>query len=207
MFTGIVQGKGLITAIADVCGQRKITVRLPENMCHHLQLGASIANNGCCLTITQIDGDAVSFDIMAETLSKTNLSQLKVGDEVNLERAARLGDEIGGHLMSGHIMTTTEITQIIHQEANRTIFFRLPENLKSYIFPKGFIGLDGCSLTIGEVSPESFNVHLIPETLSRTLFGKRQVGDAINLEIDPQIQAVVDTVRHYMDAQSATMTP
>ena len=171
-------------------------------MTEHLQIGASVANNGCCLTITQIDGDAVSFDLMKETLEKTNLGRLKTGDAVNLERAARFGDEIGGHVMSGHIMTTTQITRIERSEFNRTVWFALPPELKPYILSKGFVGLDGCSLTIGDVTETEFNVHLIPETLTRTLFGSRKEGDIINIEIDPQTQAVVDTVMRVMAQQN-----
>lgn len=195
MFTGIVQGTGKIVHIHQPSADfRSHTVALPEHMAHNLQIGASIAHNGCCLTITQINGNQATFDLMAETLAKTNLGNLKTGDSVNLERAARFGDEIGGHVMSGHIIATTPISRIEQNEHNRTLYFRLPPQLAAYILPKGFIGLDGCSLTIGDVSADEFNVHLIPETLQRTLFGTRQAGDAVNLEADPQTQAVVDTV-------------
>lgn len=195
MFTGIVQGMGRISAI-DAPGPdfRSHTVELPEHMAENLQIGASVSNNGCCLTITEIHGNKVRFDLMAETLDKTNLGALQTGDAVNLERAARFGDEIGGHVMSGHIIATTAITRIDESAHNRTLWFALPETLKPYILTKGFVGLDGCSLTIGDVTEQEFNVHLIPETLERTLFGTRRVGDIINIEIDPQTQAVVDTV-------------
>ncbi len=173
---------------------RTHTVELPEDMAGGLQTGASVAHNGCCLTVTETDGRTARFDLMAETLDKTNLGRLKAGDLVNLERAARFGDEIGGHLMSGHITATTEILRIERTEHNTTMHFALPAALKPYILPKGFVGLDGCSLTIGSVGEDSFCVHLIPETLRRTLFGTRQAGDTVNLEIDPQTQAVVDTV-------------
>ena len=173
---------------------RTHTVELPEDMAGGLQTGASVAHNGCCLTVTETDGRTARFDLMAETLDKTNLGRLKAGDLVNLERAARFGDEIGGHLMSGHITATTEILRIERTEHNTTMHFALPAALKPYILPKGFVGLDGCSLTIGSVGEDSFCVHLIPETLRRTLFGTRQAGDTVNLEIDPQTQAVVETV-------------
>lgn len=195
MFTGIVQGMGNVIAIDQATEDfRSHTVELPPEMAHNLQIGASIAHNGCCLTITQFEGNRARFDLMRETLVKTNLGSLKVGDSVNLERAARFGDEIGGHMMSGHIIAQTEIIKIVESEHNKTLFFRLPESLKPYILTKGFIGLDGCSLTIGDVGSDFFNVHLIPETLQRTLFGTRKLGDKINIEIDPQTQAIVDTV-------------
>ena len=195
MFTGIVQGTGKIVHIHQPSADfRSHTVALPEHMAHNLQIGASIAHNGCCLTITQINGNQATFDLMAETLAKTNLGSLKTGDSVNLERAARFGDEIGGHPMSGHIIATTPISRIEHSAHNRTLYFRLPPQLAAYILPKGFIGLDGCSLTIGDVSTHEFSVHLIPETLHRTLFGSRRTGDSINVEIDAQTQTVADTV-------------
>ena len=180
---------------------RTHTVELPEDMAGGLQTGASVAHNGCCLTVTETDGRTARFDLMAETLGKTNLGRLKAGDLVNLERAARFGDEIGGHLMSGHITATTEILLIERTEHNTTMHFALPAALKPYILPKGFVGLDGCSLTIGSVGEDSFCVHLIPETLRRTLFGTRQAGDTVNLEIDPQTQAVVDTVGRILAAK------
>ena len=180
---------------------RTHTVELPEDMAGGLQTGASVAHNGCCLTVTEADGRTARFDLMAETLDKTNLGRLKAGDLVNLERAARFGDEIGGHLMSGHITATTEILLIERTEHNTTMHFALPAALKPYILPKGFVGLDGCSLTIGSVGEDSFCVHLIPETLRRTLFGTRQAGDTVNLEIDPQTQAVVDTVSRILAAK------
>ena len=129
---------------------------------------------------------------------KTNLGRLTEGSEVNLERAARFGDEIGGHVMSGHIITQTPVTRIEQSEHNRTLWFALPAELKPYVLTKGFIGLDGCSLTIGSVTEREFNVHLIPETLQRTLFGSRQVGDCVNVEIDAQTQAIVDTVERVL---------
>ena len=204
MFTGIVQGTGKIVHIHQPSADfRSHTVALPEHMAHNLQIGASIAHNGCCLTITQINGNQATFDLMAETLAKTNLGSLKTGDSVNLERAARFGDEIGGHPMSGHIIATTPISRIEHSAHNRTLYFRLPPQLAAYILPKGCIGLDGCSLTIGDVTAHEFNVHLIPETLQRTLFGSRQAGDSINIEIDAQTQAIVDTVERVLAQRKA----
>ncbi len=202
MFTGIVQGMGRVVSVEQPAADfRTYTVELPGDMTGGLQTGASVAHNGCCLTVTETDGRTARFDLMAETLDKTNLGRLKAGDLVNLERAARFGDEIGGHLMSGHITATTEILRIERTEHNTTMHFALPAALKPYILPKGFVGLDGCSLTIGSVGEDSFCVHLIPETLRRTLFGTRQAGDTVNLEIDPQTQAVVDTVGRILAAK------
>ena len=195
MFTGIVQGMGRVVLIEQPAPDfRRHTVELPEHMAHGLQTGASVAHNGCCLTIAAANGRQAAFDLMDETLAKTNLGRLETGDMVNLERAARIGDEIGGHLMSGHITCTAAITRIDRGAHNTAMWFALPAAVRPYILPKGFVGLDGCSLTVGDVSDTEFSVHLIPETLQRTLFGTRQEGDTVNLEADPQIQAVVDTV-------------
>lgn len=203
MFTGIVQGVAQLTAIHDHGEFRRHTVQLPPHLISNLEIGASVAHNGCCLTITEFQDALVSFDLIAETLRCTNLGALQVGAYVNIERAARFGDEIGGHVMSGHISTTTPILDITQTDYNTTVWFALPEALKPYILTKGFVGLDGCSLTIGDVLDDRFNVHLIPETLERTLFGKRAVGDAINIEIDAQTQAIVDTVMRVMAQQQA----
>ena len=121
MFTGIVQGTAEIIAVEEKELFRTHIVRLPEELLPGLALGASVAHNGCCLTVTAIEGDRVSFDLIKETLRITNLGELAVGDVVNIERAAKFSDEIGGHLMSGHIMTTAEICQIIQSENKREV--------------------------------------------------------------------------------------
>jgi riboflavin synthase len=198
MFTGIVQGTAEVVAIEEKENFRTHVVRLPEALLPGLEPGASVAHNGCCLTVTRIDGDQVSFDLMQETLKVTNLGELKVGDRVNVERAARFGDEIGGHAMSGHILCTAEVSRVIDSANNRQVWFRLPAQWTKYVFTKGYIGIDGISLTIGDVAGDTFNVNLIPETLERTNIGSRQVGDRINIEIDPQTQAIVDTVERVM---------
>lgn len=202
MFTGIVQGMAPVVAIEERPGFRTHRVALPAELLSGLQIGASVAHNGCCLTVTRIDGEQVSFDLMAETLRLTNLGELQVGSMVNVERAARFGDDIGGHAMSGHIMCTGEVTEVIISPDNRTVWFRLPMELAKYVLKKGYIGIDGCSLTIGDVQGDRFCVHLIPETLQRTLMGVRQVGDRVNIEIDPQTQAIVDTVERVLAARA-----
>lgn len=202
MFTGIVQGMARIVAIEEKTAFRSHRLALPAALLPGLQIGASVAHNGCCLTVTRIDGEEVSFDLMAETLRLTNLGTLQVGDLVNVERAARFGDDIGGHAMSGHIMATATVTEVISSPDNRTVWFRLPAALTKYVLKKGYIGIDGCSLTIGDVSGDTFCVHLIPETLQRTLMGVRQAGDIVNIEIDPQTQAIVDTVERVLAART-----
>jgi len=202
MFTGIVQGTAEVVDILVKENLRTHVLRMPAAQLEGLAPGASVAHNGCCLTVTRIEGDRVSFDLMQETLRITNLSQLSVGERVNVERAAHFGDEIGGHQMSGHIIAAAEVTRVIEAENNRQVWFRLPERLARYLFEKGYIGIDGISLTIGEVRGTEFDVNLIPETLARTNIGTRQPGDRVNIEIDPQTQAIVDTVERVLAAKS-----
>lgn len=201
MFTGIVQGMAKLVSVDEKANLRTHVMRLPAELLDDIKLGASIANNGCCLTVTDVNQDLVSFDLMKETLRVTNLSNLEIGARVNIERAAKFGDEIGGHLMSGHIMCMAEIVKILRTETNHQIWFRMPEEQMKYILYKGFIGIDGISLTIGEVSKSRFCVHLIPETLHRTTLGYKRLGDFVNIEIDPQTQAVVETVERVLTAR------
>lgn len=206
MFTGIVQGTGTVVSIDEKPNFRTHVVRMPEDMLDNLQLGASVSHNGCCLTVTEVNGDLVSFDLIKETLRLTNLDDLNVGDSMNLERAARFNDEIGGHLMSGHIICTAEVAKILTSENNRQIWFRMPhEDLMKYVLHKGYIGIDGISLTVGEVTRTRFCVHLIPETLQRTTLGTKRLGDKINIEIDPQTQAIVDTVERVLASREAAI--
>ncbi|CAH7341393.1 riboflavin synthase [Vibrio chagasii] len=201
MFTGIVQGMATLVAINKKELFQTHTIELKDEMVQGLAIGASVAHNGCCLTVTEISGNQISFDLMQATLRLTNLGQLNVGDKVNVERAAKFGDEIGGHSMSGHISLMAKLVEVIKTENNRTLWFELPETSMKYVLSKGYIGADGCSLTIGEVEDNRFSVHLIPETLNRTLFGGREVGDEVNIEFDPQTQAIVDTVERVLANQ------
>ncbi|SPY33090.1 riboflavin synthase subunit alpha [Pasteurella canis] len=203
MFTGIVQGTAKIVSIQDKANFRTQTIKMPQEMLNGLEIGASVANNGVCLTVTEIKDDLVSFDLMRETLRITNLGEFTVGDSVNIERAMQMGTEIGGHILSGHVYCTAEVKDIIISENNCQIWFELPNaDIMKYILTKGFIAIDGISLTIGEVKLQQFCVNLIPETLTRTLIGQRRVGDKVNIEIDPQTQAIVDTVERYLSAKN-----
>lgn len=203
MFTGIVQGTAELVAIEEKSEFRTHVIAMPESLRHGLQLGASVAHNGCCLTVTSIDEKRVSFDLMRETLRLTNLGTLEVGDRVNIERAARFGDEIGGHAMSGHVICMAELTEIDEAPDNRRLWFDLPVDYMRFLFEKGYIGVDGISLTIGEVRGNRFCVNLIPETLSRTILADRVPGDRINIEIDPQTQAIVETVERMLASRMA----
>lgn len=203
MFTGIVQGTAIVHSITRKDDFMQLTVKLPEERCDNLQLGASIALNGTCLTVTAFEGQNVSFDLIVETLKVTNLGNLDIGDRVNFERAARFGDEIGGHVLSGHVHTQVQLAEIERTETNCILWFEVENQWLPYLFPKGFVALNGCSLTIGEIKENRFNVYLIPETLSVTTFGTCQKGDHINMEIDAHTQAIVDTVEQYMTNRSS----
>lgn len=198
MFTGIVQGTAPVINILKKDQFQTHIIKLPPELLEGLKTGASVAHNGCCLTVTKIDGDQVSFDLMQETLRVTNLGDVNIGDRVNIERAARFGDEIGGHQMSGHILFTANVLKVIKTNNNCQIEFEIPSKYQQFVFSKGYIGIDGISLTIGEVNNNRFNVNLIPETLERTNIGSRSAGDRINIEVDPQTQAIVETVERIL---------
>lgn len=194
LFTGIVQGKGHVHHITKQNNFSSIKIQFPPGKTDAIETGASVAINGTCLTVTRQDHDTLSFDIIKETLRATNLGQLQEGSEVNFERSARMGDEIGGHHVSGHVHTTAQVKQIEDTVNNKCITFQVPKQWMKYILPKGFIGVDGCSLTVGEVGEDWFTIYLIPETLRVTVLGSKQEGDTVNLEIEAQTQAIVDTV-------------
>ncbi|WP_447045479.1 riboflavin synthase subunit alpha [Vreelandella sp. H-I2] len=206
MFTGIVQGVARVIAVHELDDFRVHVVEMPPSMREGLEIGASVAHNGVCLTVTAIDGNSVSFDLMRETLRLTNLGAITPGQCVNIERAARFGDEIGGHSMSGHIIAMAEVVAIEEAPNNRRLWFSLPERLGRFVFEKGYIGVDGISLTIGDVRQADrvgveFSVNLIPETLSRTTLQNRAPGDSVNIEIDPQTQVIVETVERVLAQQ------
>lgn len=203
MFSGIVQTKLVLQEINKQTDFASLVYTFPAPMAQGLKLGASVAQNGVCLTVRTLNEDSdgsatVSFDAIAQTLKLTNLSDLTVGDAVNIERAARFGDEIGGHVVSGHIFGCVRVLDVVKDDLNMQIVFERPEALRPYLLNKGFVGLNGCSLTIAEVTDDTFCVYLIPETRDVTTFGETQIGDRINLEIDPSTQATVDTIKELM---------
>lgn len=162
-----------------------------------LKPGASVAVNGCCLTAATVDGPTAGFDLVRETLATTNLGDLRPGSLVNVERSLRVGDEVGGHLLSGHVCATVPVVEDRSEPGYRRLTVRIPAFWMRYLSLKGFVALNGASLTIAELDRQASTaaVSLIPETLTRTTFGDIHVGDHLNLEVDPQTQAIVDTVR------------
>lgn len=198
MFTGIVHSTQNIQSIQKQSGLWRITLDLPADLIDGLTMGASIAINGACLTVCAMQGSLISFDVMMATLNLTNLANLDVGSAVNVERAARFGDDIGGHQLSGHVHGVVDVVAVERPENNCIIWFDLPAHFKKYVFDKGYIGLNGCSLTIAKVEESRFCVYLIPETLSVTVFDDVQVGQGVNLEVDSHTQAIVDTVERVL---------
>lgn len=196
MFTGIVQGKGEIVSIET--GNEITTLRIRVPSTEGLQTGASISIDGVCLTATEFSDDIVSFDVIPETLEKTTLGQLEQGHQVNVERSLRYGDEVGGHLLSGHIIGRGLISKADQVGDGAQYSIMAPLDVRKYIVSKGYVGIDGISLTIGDVSEDRFDLHLIPETLRLTTIGDKQVGDAVNLEIDSTTMMIVETVERMM---------
>lgn len=200
MFTGIVQGTGTIISIDQKVTSSTFSIDLGE-LSSNLNPGSSVSVDGICMTVTSQKDSVVNFDAIQETLSRTTLGQAIEGDMVNLERALKMGDELGGHLLSGHIMSTSSIISKKNNGEGIDIKISLNEKLKSFVMEKGYIAIDGISLTVGTVENNSFNIHLIPETLERTTINSKTEGSMVNIEIDSITQAVVSTVSAIMKNQ------
>ncbi|KZK70247.1 riboflavin synthase subunit alpha [Shewanella baltica] len=198
MFTGIVQATCEVVAIHKKDGLNTLEVAFEPDLHEGLAIGASVANNGVCLTVTQVVDDRVFFDVVEETLRLTNLANLSIGQSVNVERSLTFGSEIGGHILSGHIHTKAKVVDISHTEQHYDLTLGIEPKWMDYIFYKGFVGVNGCSLTVGEVSDSGFKLHLIPETLKQTNLSQYKVGDELNIEIDSQTQVIVDTVERVL---------
>jgi riboflavin synthase len=202
MFTGIVQGTARIADLADRPGLRTFTLAFPAGFCHGLEVGASVACNGVCLTVTSVrpQQEQADFDGLA------------VGDAINVERAAKDGAEIGGHPLSGHVDFQARLQSIRRPENNHVMRLAVPAPWMRYVFAKGYIAVDGASLTVAEAGRERdgsgwFEVWLIPETLRMTTFGNKREGDAFNIEIERQTQVFVDTVRAAIDERLGPLLP
>lgn len=200
MFTGIVQGVRSVVSVERKTNLVGFVVDLGGDLSGGLRVGASVSVDGVCLTVTHITGTCAGFDAIQETLDRTTLAGLAPGRQVNIERSASAAHEVGGHRVSGHIHGTARIREVRQRENERVLALDAPPEWMNYIFPKGFIALDGASLTVVEVARNdcAFTVHLIPETLRKTTFASKQVGHRVNLEIDAQTQAIVDTVERIM---------
>ncbi len=181
MFTGLIEIQGTVTSVRET--GNGISLSLKPMSEYELQLGDSVAVNGVCLTVTKHNGD-ISFDVSPETMKSTNLGELKNSDSVNLERALRLSDRLGGHIVSGHVDNVGSIKEI-RKTGDYTFYrFNAPGDILKYVVKKGSIAIDGISLTIVDVDSVSFSVAIIPHTLTATNIGQKRVGDRVNLEVD-----------------------
>lgn len=204
MFTGIVQAKATVVAFEGDDQFRTLTLSVGSDYLKHLNIGASIAINGVCLTVIKFESHLtdvvgqVQFDIIDETLALTNLGVLRRGDKVNFERSVTFGTELGGHIVSGHIHDTVEVVAINKDQDNCSLELAIAPKWLKYVLYKGFVAINGCSLTVGKVVNDRFYLHLIPETLQATNLSAVKVGDRLNLEVDQQTYSIVQTVERYM---------
>lgn len=198
MFTGIIQHQVQVITNKISNGTMHLTVKGDSEIIEHLSLGASIAINGVCLTAVEFHLESetgiVSFDVIDETLRVSNLANIKEGDFVNLERSLKVGDELGGHIISGHVHTMARLQRRVESENNCQLTFCVENEWGKYLFAKGFVSINGISLTLGEVENGEFNVHLIPETLARTNLDKLEVDQQVNIEFDQQTMTIVSTL-------------
>ena len=194
MFTGIVAASCEVVATNQGEEVRSIVVDL-SGYDDDLEIGASVAIDGVCMTVVSAIDGHVRFEAIPETLERTTMGLLKQGSRVNIERSLRMGDELGGHILSGHIMSTARILQRTQKGEGIDLLIEHQADTKPYILEKGYIAVDGMSLTVGEVQSEGFNLHIIPETLRITTIGAKTEGDLVNIEVDSRTQAVVDTIR------------
>ena len=199
MFTGIVQKLVKINSIDKQANLIRLSLDL-DDLAKGLELGASVAINGVCLTVSETLKGMVYFDVIPETLETTNLNSLGSSSLVNVERSYKVGDEIGGHIVSGHVGTTARLVTIIHEQHDRVYTFKVADSWMKYIFHKGFIAIDGASLTVSAVdrSNSTFSVSLIPETIARTTLGLIQLEDEVNIEVEAQTVSIVETVERVM---------
>ncbi|BCJ67906.1 riboflavin synthase [Polymorphospora rubra] len=184
MFTGIVEELGEIIRVTDTGADSVLVAVRGPVVAPDARHGDSISVNGVCLTVVDVDGDVFTADVMGETLRRSALGTLAPGDRVNLERAATLATRLGGHLVQGHVDGVATITAREPAEKWETVRFSLPAELARYVVGKGSVTVDGVSLTVVDVADDSFSVGLIPTTLTLTTFGRKGVGDPVNLEVD-----------------------
>ena len=210
MFTGIVQGVATISDVTDHNGIRRFAIQFPQGFCDELEIGASVSIDGVCLTATQVsDPDRVLFDVMLQSMNVTTLGNYRIGATVNAERAAREGAEIGGHPLSGHIDFKAEVIELARMDDNFRMRIGVAPQWLRYIFPKGYIAVNGASLTIAEVDKQAgwFEIWLIPETLRMTTIGEKPVGEQLNIEIERETRVMVDTIRETLEENLGELMP
>ena len=208
MYTGIVQGLGRVVAMIPTVSGMHIQLRLPHALLRDLQIGASVAVDGVCLSVVTIEDDLIGFDAIHVTLERTNLGDRRVGDVVNVERSARQGDENGGHAIYGHVSDTARISSMALEGSRAHIELHVRAPWNRYIFQRGFLSINGCSLTLADVDSDRgwCRVNLIPETIRVTNFFQFKVGDRLNIEVEQQTQVLVDVVERVLERQAKRTT-
>jgi riboflavin synthase len=199
-----------VVALRELPGLRGLLLEFPESFTEGLTIGASVSCDGVCLTVTSLEGSRrASFDVMQQSLGLTTLGGLVEGSRINVERAAKDGAEIGGHPLSGHVDFKATLEAVRQPENNHVMRIRVPEPWMRYVFAKGYIAVNGASLTVAEADRRAgwFEVWLIPETLRMTTFADKQPGDTLNIEIERSTQVFVDTVRDALDERLGPLMP
>jgi riboflavin synthase len=204
MFSGITQGTFPVTRVERAPDLLRYEVDLGE-LASGLRVGASVAIDGVCQTVTAVANGRASFDAIAETLKRTTLGAMQVGTRVAVERSLKAGDEVGGHDVSGHVTGTGVVASARHEGDVHELHIQVPAAWMKYVLARGFIAIDGSSLTVGDTDPKGlFALHLIPETLRLTNLGRRQPGDRVNVELCARTVAVVDTVERVLQQRGST---
>ena len=199
MFSGIVQETGKVIEFEKEKDIYNLSIDCSSELISDLKKGASVSVNGVCLTVKDSNPEILRFDLVEETIKRTNFQNIKAGDNVNLERSLRLGDEIGGHLVSGHIHGTSKVISTEMRAESWDVEFSVEPFMHDYILHKGYVAINGCSLTVGEVSKVSFMIHLIPETLSITNLFQLQKNSIVNVELDQNTVVIADTVKKFLN--------
>lgn len=202
MFSGIVQETGIVKDFLKENDVYRLSLNCSSEFTSGLKKGASVSVNGVCLTIKDNNPDILRFDLVEETIKRTNFEMIESGDNVNLERSLKMGDEIGGHLVSGHIHGISKVISIEMRDESWDVEFSVEPFMKDYILHKGYIAINGCSLTVGELNDKSFMIHLIPETLSITNLFQLKLNSLVNIELDQNTIVIADTVKKYLDGKS-----
>ena len=202
MFSGIVQETGKVIGFVKEKDIYNLSIECSSEFISDLKKGASISVDGVCLTVKDENPEILRFDLVEETIKRTNFQNIKTGDNVNIERSLKMGDEIGGHPVSGHIHGISKVISINKRDQSWDVKFSVEPFMHDYMLHKGYVAINGCSLTVGEVSNESFMIHLIPETLSITNLFQLEQDSIVNVELDQNTIIIADTVKKYLDGKS-----
>ena len=202
MFSGIVHEAGKVIRFEKGKDIYNLSIECSSEFISDLKKGASISVDGVCLTVKDENPEILRFDLVEETIKRTNFQNIKTGDNVNLERSLKMGDEIGGHPVSGHIHGISKVISIDKRDQSWDVKFSVEPFMHDYMLHKGYVAINGCSLTVGEVSNESFMIHLIPETLSITNLFQLEQDSVVNIELDQNTIIIADTVKKYLDGKS-----